>query len=73
MTKNNFPEFTYGQKVSYYNGETFFKATVYGMYIHPVSESIKYQLQYRLSSSKKGLLKIEADPEEIRESKYFRR
>jgi len=67
----NRAEFEVGKKVSYWNGETFFKATIYNLSLNPITNVVEYLLVYKTSPSSKGVHKIISTPFNIKNSKYF--
>lgn len=64
-------EFSIGDRVSYWNGETFFKATVNALHLNPIDMVVEYQLFYKPSGSSAGYMKVMARPQQIKQSSYF--
>ena len=67
------PEFSVNDQVSYWNGKTFFKCHVRGLFLNPLSNIVEYKLFHRTSNSSKGVMKFTAKPNEIKQSKHFRK
>lgn len=65
----NIAEFAIGDKVSYYNGSTFFKVTVTDLSLNPITNTVEYSLHYR--DNPKGIIRIKATCKDIRQSKFF--
>lgn len=63
-------EFPIGSEVSYWNGQCFQRAWVYGLYLDPVKEMVKYRVTYG-GGEAKGKFRNVITPFAIRQSKHF--
>lgn len=64
-------EFEIADKVSYWNGETFFKGQVDNLRLNPIIQSVEYLIKYKPHSGSKGFSRVIALPSQIKESQYF--
>ena len=65
-------EFSVGDKVSYWNGETFFAATVEDVKLDPIDRIVSYRLFYRKGNNR-GRFLLEATPYDIKQSQHFKK
>lgn len=64
-------EFQVADKISYWNGETFFKGKIDNLRLNPLTDSVEYIVKYKPTANSRGFSRVIAQPRQIRESKHF--
>ena len=65
-------EFSLGEVVSYWNGQTFFSADIQDIRLNPVDNIIEYKVSYRSSQNATGGFKTWTTPYNIKQSRHFK-
>ena len=65
-------EFSTGNIVSFWNGKTFFKATIHDLVLNPMTNEVEYVIFYRENNTSHGHFRARIKAHQIKQSIHFK-